>query len=784
MTSLDRTAQDALPWQSVGALLRHAAVAHGAREFLRFGGESLSFTDVDAYTNRLARVLVAHGVRRGERVAIMMDNVAGWPLSWLSVVKIGAVAVPINAAYREADLRFVLSDSAAVLVLTSGAHADLVRSVAGGVATVREVHTLDDLAAELAGTQALDLEVDVTPADLANLQYTSGTTGFPKACMLTHDYWLRTAWQIGQHSDLCSDDVFLMAQAFSYMDPQWATVMCLIGGIPLVILPRFSASGFWNSAREHGATITYVLGTMPLLLFKQPPSPLDREHRMRLALCSGIAPDLHRAFEDRWGALWREVYGSTESGLDLMVRPGEVETVGTGAMGLPPQGKEVRVVDEAGDPVPMGQTGEIVVRGRPLMLGYWNNPESTAEVFRGGWFHTGDLGYTDECGWIHHAGRLKDIIRRGGENISAAEVQEVLEQHPAVLAVAVVGVPDELFGELPHAFVQLAGGYRADTATARDIAAYARAQLAKFKVPAYLTFVDSFPMTPSARIRKSKLLEQYPDPRAGAFDTASETWNRNEEQTMTALGTESGHIDVTIRDEVAVVTLQRPECLNALTGAMRAELAALLRQYGTGETVRGIVVTGTGRAFSAGEDLNEAATAGGIAGEVESFNDITRAAMESNVPVLAAYNGLAVGGAFEMTMCFDARLATAGAEFYLPENDTGISISNAASILLPRLVGHRAMALVLGSARIDAQEALAIGLVDRIVDADDLVATAVALVQRWTQPGTATLAHLRLLRPTTAEIEEAFERETEAARHVDEAGIAQAGIQRFLTRKG
>ena len=508
-------------WTTIVDLVRAAGERHGDREFLRCTDRRLSFADVDAETNRLAGVLAAHGVRPGDRVAIMLDNVAGWPLSWLAILKAGATAVPVNAGYRDADLRHVLDDSGAVLVLTSDTHIRLVRAVAATVHGVREVHTLDGLAEELAAARNEPPDVVVRAEDVANFQYTSGTTGFPKACMLTHDYWLRTAWLITAGAELRTDDVVLMAQPFSYMDPQWMAVACLIGGLPLVVLPRFSASGFWPAIRQHRATVSYVLGTMPLLLYKQPQQPSDRDTVIRLVLCSGIVPQLHGAFEERWGAPWREIYGSTETGLDLLVLPDEVDAVGTGAIGRPPPGKEVHIVDPDDNPVPDGATGEIVVRGVPMMLGYWNHPDATAHVLRGGWYHTGDLGFRDAAGRVHHAGRLKEMIRRGGENISAAEVEGVLGRHPAVLAVAVVGIPDELFGELPKAFVQPRPGHQPNAETARDVLDFARQHLARFKVPAYLEFVERFPLTPSARIRKRMLLEPPRDQRAGAFDAAA-----------------------------------------------------------------------------------------------------------------------------------------------------------------------------------------------------------------------------------------------------------------------
>jgi enoyl-CoA hydratase len=251
---------------------------------------------------------------------------------------------------------------------------------------------------------------------------------------------------------------------------------------------------------------------------------------------------------------------------------------------------------------------------------------------------------------------------------------------------------------------------------------------------------------------------------------------------MASWGAESGRIEVSMSEAVAVVTLRRPDQLNALTVAMRRELAAILRHFGDGHAARGIVVTGSGRAFSAGLDLKEAAglPPDGLTADVELFHDITRAALQTRVPVVAALNGIAVGGACEMTLCFDARIGTPAAEYFLPENNIGLTISNASSVLLPRLVGARAMRLVLEAARIGAREALAIGLLDEIVDPDGLIEAAVGLVHRWTQPGSATAAHLRLLRPSLAAVEQAMAAETEVASGPDADALARAGIGRFL----
>jgi acyl-CoA synthetase (AMP-forming)/AMP-acid ligase II len=258
-------------WGTIGEPVREAAQRSGDREFLRFPGVSLTFAEVHEASSRLAQVLVAHGIQPGDRVAIMLGNVPEWPLSWFAIGQAGAIAVPVNARYRESDLAFVLADSGAVLVLTSDEHAGLVRAVAATVGPVREVLTAAELARELADAPLGDPAVALEPSAIANFQYTSGTTGFPKACMLSHGYWLRTGWLTAIEAELRADDVMLMAQAFSYLDPQWAALMCLMGGCPLVVLPQFSASRFSRSVREHGATLTYVLGAMPGLMFGQQP---------------------------------------------------------------------------------------------------------------------------------------------------------------------------------------------------------------------------------------------------------------------------------------------------------------------------------------------------------------------------------------------------------------------------------------------------------------------------------------------------------------------------------
>jgi len=245
----------------------------------------------------------------------------------------------------------------------------------------------------------------------------------------------------------------------------------------------------------------------------------------------------------------------------------------------------------------------------------------------------------------------------------------------------------------------------------------------------------------------------------------------------------TGHFVVERRRDVAIIRIDRPDKLNALTAPMRAELAEIFRKFGIGGAVRGLVLTGTGRAFCAGEDLYELSEHDDpdwITDGIELFHDLTRAALSTTVPIVAALNGIVVGGAAELTVCFDSRVAAPEAEYFFPENHLGLTISNASSYLLHRLVGRRALDVVLSSRRLNADEALEYGFVDEVVDGD-VVEAAIDVIDRWTPPGSVTGAHLALLRPSLVDVEAAFARETETALKA-EASLDSA-VSQFVSRE-
>ena len=441
----------------------------------------------------------------------------------------------------------------------------------------------------------------------------------------------------------------------------------------------------------------------------------------------------------------------TESGIDLFSAFDDTDAVGSGSLGRPVRTKQVRVVGPDGAEVPDGEPGELIVTGKPMMNGYWNRPEATAQVRRDCWLHTGDVVVRRPDRGIQLVGRIKDMVRRGGENVASVEVEAALERDDLVVSAAVVAEPDDVLGEEVKAFVQLAAGVPADRATADEIVERAAKELARFKVPRYVEFVAGFPRTPSERVSKPAL-------KARAAEDPGVTYDLGARRNRTAAACGGEFLDVDVVRGVAVLTLRRPEKLNALDVATRLRLAAVIREFGTGESVRGIVLTGEGRAFSAGEDLQSAPSTDAEFHEAfASFHDIT--------------------------LCCDARIGTPATEYYQPENGRGITISNASSVLLRRLVGNHAMRMVLGSPRIRSDEALRIGLLDEVVEPDTLVDRAIETVIEWTPEGNTTALHLALLRPLAEEIEQAFAREDVAAKASWDSGALTAGVQRYLTAR-
>jgi len=467
------------------------------------------------------------GVEPGDRVGVMMSNRIAFPVCWLGIVTMGAAMVPLNRYYQSADAAHLISHSGMKVLILEPEYVPVAEKACAELGQDVALLVLGpDADAELlSAVPEDDTQATMRPVaeTVANVQYTSGTTGLPKGCVLTHLYWCRLARMIATGSPrLGADDVMFTAQPFYYMDPQWNLVTAMTTGATLVVAPRFSATRFWRQVREHDVTFFYCLGMMPAALLAQPADPEERNHKVRAVLVSGIPVDIHGPMEERFGVKWYESYGMTETGGDLRMPVTEHDRlVGTAAIGIPYHDREVRVVDDEGAVVPRGESGQLIVRGPGMMDRYFRDPEATARVFRDGWFHTGDVVRQDADGIVYFIGRTKDMIRRSGENVAAVEVERVIANHPAVVGVACVPEPDALRGEEVKAFVILDGGPDGDVEQRlADIRAWCGDKLAYFKIPRYWSAIASFPLTPSERVAKGQLVTQAAEQGVRVWDFA------------------------------------------------------------------------------------------------------------------------------------------------------------------------------------------------------------------------------------------------------------------------
>lgn len=511
------------PWSGVSAanivevLARACAADADAPAFVFEDGLVVTRGQLQARVEAFAGYL-AHRLHPGDRIAVMLGNRVEWMVTWFAAVGCRATVVSMNPAAQQHDAGHVLRDSGARLVVTDDDHAALFEQLRESCPTVDDVLVVtgaepDGLAGYVDEPIALDkLAAQVEAKDIANVYYTSGTTGVPKGCMVDHQYWLRFVDLFQRMYGMGPEDRLVCCLQFFYNDPPWHTLLSLTAGTALVVMRRFSVSRFWDVVRDNDVTLVFGIASTASLLLKAPPHPHDRDHKVRLVVHVGIPADLHAQLVERWGVPWVEGYGLTETGLVVgMPLDRAEEMVGSGSIGLPCPEVDVLVADAHDRPVPTGAVGQILLKAPGLMSGYLNRPEATEEAMRGGWLHTGDLARADEQGYLYFQGRAKDIVRRSGENIAAAEVEQVLRSHPAVLEAAVIAAPDDLRGEEVHAVVVLVEGQSPAKTPESALVEYCAGRLAKYKVPRYLSFREGdFPRTPSMRVKKDEIRSTVP----------------------------------------------------------------------------------------------------------------------------------------------------------------------------------------------------------------------------------------------------------------------------------
>ncbi|MDE0160172.1 MAG: AMP-binding protein [Acidimicrobiaceae bacterium] len=507
--------------------LARTVAEHGGRDALVSVEQGLryTYTEFAGEVDRVARGLMGIGVAKGDRVGIWSPNYAEWVLVQYATARIGAILVTVNPAYRSSELEYVLNQSqASVLVAVESFLTSDYRSMIAEVwdrvpaGRVIYLHTPDwDTLLEAAETVPADrLEersARLEPDDAINIQYTSGTTGFPKGATLSHRNILNNGLFIGEACKYTAEDrVCIPVPFYHCFGMVLGNLACTTHGAAMVIpAAGFNAKATLEAVAAERCTSLYGVPTMFIAELGEPDLAGYDLSSLRTGIMAGspCPIEVMRQVVDQMNMSEVTIaYGMTEtSPVSTQTSADDPLEKRVTTVGRVHPHVEIRIVDPAtGEIVPRGTSGEFQTRGYSVMLGYWNEPERTAEAIDAdGWMHTGDLAVMDDEGYVNIVGRIKDMIIRGGENVYPREVEEFLYTHPDIVDVQVIGVPDVRYGEEIMAWVQLRDG--AGT-TADDIEDFCRGTIAHYKVPRYIKLTDTFPMTITGKIQKFKMREQ------------------------------------------------------------------------------------------------------------------------------------------------------------------------------------------------------------------------------------------------------------------------------------
>jgi fatty-acyl-CoA synthase len=522
------TSDTPLLGETIDANLRHTVNRQPGREAVvdLASGVRLSYRDLDAEVDRVARGLLARGVAAGNRVGIWAPNCVEWFLVQYATARIGAILVTINPAYRTHELEFVLRQSAigtliAAVSFKTSDYRGMITDVRAGLPTLRDVVYLGDpswdaLLADANGVSSAAVaarSAQISFDDPINIQYTSGTTGFPKGATLSSHNILNNGFFVGELCGYTEDDRICVPVPFYHC---FGMVMGNLastshGACVVIPAPSFDPSATLRAVADERCTSLYGVPTMFIAELGAPDFGEYDLSSLRTGIMAGSpcpVEVMKRVVHEMHMPEVTICYGMTEtSPVSTQTRADDSLDRRVSTVGRVHPHLEVMVVDPATDlPVPIGEPGELCTRGYSVMSGYWDEPDKTAEVLRRGWMHTGDLATMDEEGYLNIVGRIKDMVIRGGENIYPREIEEFLYTHPDIVDAQVIGVPDAKYGEELMAWVRLREG--ADPLTAEALREFCTGKLAHFKIPRYVQVVTEFPMTVTGKIRKVQMREE------------------------------------------------------------------------------------------------------------------------------------------------------------------------------------------------------------------------------------------------------------------------------------
>lgn len=485
------------------------------KPFLYFEDEVLSYGEFNQKIDQAANGFLEIGVKKGERVCLMLPNVPEFLYAWFGLAKIGAVMVPINIGFREKEAQYVVNHSEAVGIITDSKLLPIVEDIKKRTQTLRWIACIDSESMEgdacpfyeFIKTLPKTLKpIVLKDNDMAQIAYTSGTTGFPKGAVHAHKDFTLT----GEAFLLCSgigpeDKVLIILPLFHVNAQYYSTMGALAAGASLILVRKFSASNFWDQAAYYGATEFNFIGAIGKILCNRPEHEFRPEHQIRTAYGALVTPDVYEIFTKRFKIPHViDGYGLTEVPRVSQNPIGGL--IKMKSMGLPARHpdpsltfSEVKIVSDEGRELGSGEIGEIIVRSPVMMQGYFKDDKKTEEAIRDGWFYTGDYAFKDEDGYLFFVDRKKDIIRRKGENISSHEVEMAINANSKVLEAVVIGVPSELGEEEVMAHIVLKQN---QTMTPEEVIDWCKDHLAAFKVPRYVQFRRSFPKTSTQRTAK------------------------------------------------------------------------------------------------------------------------------------------------------------------------------------------------------------------------------------------------------------------------------------------
>ncbi len=497
--------------------------------FLTFGEATFSYAEIDQNSNRVANALRELGLRSNDRLAIFLPNSPDFLFCWFATIKLNLTMVPVNIQLKGEALRYILSHAAPHAVITTEGLLPVLEAVPDALLPGCKVVVLGDF--ETAGDRFSyqDLMGQASPTappgvaiqedDTALIMYTSGTTGYPKGVMINRR--AQANHPLFYHPELIRTEPQQVAYTYLplfHITSMGVTMGSFIGGARLALDTEFNVFGFWERIRRANAVVFPYLGAVLQMLYSRPARPDDADNPVTHALGGAAPKEIWEAFEKRFGLRILETYGQSEW-MGIWVRHPESWNR-VGAAGKAPPRAEIRIVDETDQILPPNTPGQIIMKPASpglMMSGYYKNPALNARVFKDGWYYTGDMGELDTDGYLYFRGRLKDYIRRRGENISSFEIEQIVNSHPAILETAAVGVPSDYSEEEVMLCVVLKPGQHLEPL---ELWRWCKEKLPLFMVPRYLKFLPELPHTPTQRVRKFLLAEGG---KAGAWDRKAST---------------------------------------------------------------------------------------------------------------------------------------------------------------------------------------------------------------------------------------------------------------------